>query len=485
MLNTGCFSPHSTRSWIICLMVLLAIFTPSSPEQDSYASGEMMSRKRQVLLADLRQAMEALSMLPPSVVFLGGSRVTGSEPLSHMARETGKLLAQEGIPVSTGGGSGIMEFLTEGFSEGRKPGVKTPPSLRVRHGFSWKAGDDDLRTQGFNMKLPFEQKPNLSIQVSSVFRDMGTRKLALTENKRAFGFFPGGFGTHDEFFEVWDLIACGESSDPLALLGREFWCPEVESLQDAAVTRRTLITPARMEIVTACVTDEPAAFLAFIKGWRRELRGFEADPAMLEKSLASDITRAASAYSRWNDSVVVIGAAHLEKSDPAFTAALKMAAGLAEKGIPLRLATGGVMAKALIESARQKGCPVSAFLTDREIIPGLEAVTVRSIRVHKSFMSEKMLALVVLPGDVHTLSELFGVLCLMQAGILEKKPVILVGKDYWEPLFATYRKIMLSEKRRLIAPQDMDLVTITDDPYRSLLRIPSPRQDFRGCAGAR
>jgi predicted Rossmann-fold nucleotide-binding protein len=464
----------SSLSGLTWLLVILLVPVMAGNENDRAPSlsGDQTGRMRRLLLADLHRALEVLSMLPPSVAFLGGSRITATDPVALIAGKTGKLLAEQGIPVCTGGGAGIMEFVPAGFLEGIR--TLTPPHLQVTKGFYWKAGAHDMRTQGFNLKLPCEQKPNPYLQASAEFRDISIRKFALTENKRAFAFFPGGFGTHDEFFEVWDLLNRNENSDPLALLCQDFWLPEIRSIELTAVNGRSLITPAQVSRIEACVTDEPTRFLSFITGWKGELCGFENDPATLEKLMTDDINRAAGAYSRWDEAVVIMGSAQLEAGDPAIAAASKVAAELAGKNIPLRLGNGGLMAEITIRSARERngGCPVSAFLMEHEkSLHGAAWVTVKSVRIHKAFVSQKMRALIVLPGDVHTLSELFGVLCLMQTGIVEKKPVVLIGRDYWEPLFATYGTIMLSEKRKLIAPEDMELVTITDDPGEVVLRV--------------
>jgi predicted Rossmann-fold nucleotide-binding protein len=91
-------------------------------------------------------------------------------------------------------------------------------------------------------------------------------------------------------------------------------------------------------------------------------------------------------------------------------------------------------------------------------------LTLKSPLVHKNFTARKIKALVMLPPDVHALSELFGVACLMQNGVIDKKPIILVGRDFWMPLMETLQKLMLTGSRKLVGEEDFSLFTLSDDP---------------------
>ena len=49
----------------------------------------------------------------------------------------------------------------------------------------------------------------------------------LSFSAEAYIFFPGGFGTMDEFFEVITLIQTGKIKKPVAVIvfGKEYWTP--------------------------------------------------------------------------------------------------------------------------------------------------------------------------------------------------------------------------------------------------------------------
>ena len=68
---------------------------------------------------------------------------------------------------------------------------------------------------------------------------------------------------------------------------------------------------------------------------------------------------------------------------------------------------------------------------------------------------------VVLPGGFGTLDELFEALTLIQTKKINKRPVVLIGKEYWTGLVDWLRAVML-EKENNISPMDLDLFGIVD-----------------------
>jgi len=83
---------------------------------------------------------------------------------------------------------------------------------------------------------------------------------------------------------------------------------------------------------------------------------------------------------------------------------------------------------------------------------------------------------VVFPGGYGTMDELWEALTLIQTGKVTEFPVVLVGTDYWRGLVDWVRERMLAEGK--IAPDDVDLLRLTDDPVevRDLLMSAAHRQ---------
>ncbi len=73
------------------------------------------------------------------------------------------------------------------------------------------------------------------------------------------------------------------------------------------------------------------------------------------------------------------------------------------------------------------------------------------------------LATVCLPGGFGTMDEFFESMTLVQTGKIEGTKVLLVGREFWQPLIDWMRRIQL-ERFACISPGDVELFTLTDDP---------------------
>ncbi len=71
-------------------------------------------------------------------------------------------------------------------------------------------------------------------------------------------------------------------------------------------------------------------------------------------------------------------------------------------------------------------------------------------------------AYVVMPGGFGTLDELLEALTLVQTGKSRKIPIILVHSPFWGGLVDWFRTTLVNEG--MIAPEDMDLIQVIDDP---------------------
>jgi hypothetical protein len=71
-------------------------------------------------------------------------------------------------------------------------------------------------------------------------------------------------------------------------------------------------------------------------------------------------------------------------------------------------------------------------------------------------------AYVVMPGGFGTLDELLEALTLIQTNKTPRIPLILVGSEFWEGLLDWFKARLVKEG--MINPDDMDLITVIDDP---------------------
>jgi len=168
----------------------------------------------------------------PGATIFGSARISESHPMYGEARETGRLFAEAGFAVITGGGPGVMEAANRG------------------------ARDAGGVSVGFRIKLPHEELENRFLDISVQFEHFYARKTMLVKAAEGFVLFPGGFGTLDELFESLVLIQTGEVQHfPAILFGSDYWNGLLDWIRAQPLEER-MISPDDMDLLF--VTDDPA-----------------------------------------------------------------------------------------------------------------------------------------------------------------------------------------------------------------------------------
>lgn len=188
------------------------------------------------IIAEFIDGWQFLADFKKTVTFFGSARLPETEKWYKEAEKLGRLLAENGFGVVTGGGPGIMEAGNRGASEG---------------------GGESI---GLNIRLPEEQRINPYVKKSTAFHYFFVRKLMLSYAARAYVFFPGGFGTLDECFEILTLIQTKKVSDkiPVVLVGKEFWDPIDNLLREMILKKFNAIDEADLKLYTIVDTAEEA-----------------------------------------------------------------------------------------------------------------------------------------------------------------------------------------------------------------------------------
>lgn len=152
-------------------------------------------------MAEFVDGFQFLADIKRSVTFFGSARFPETNKWYKAAQDLGALLAKYGYSVITGGGPGIMEGGNRGATEG---------------------GGESI---GINIQLPFEQRINPYVKKGRGFYYFFTRKVMLSFASQAYVYFPGGYGTLDELFEILTLVQTKKIHDkiPIILYGKEFW----------------------------------------------------------------------------------------------------------------------------------------------------------------------------------------------------------------------------------------------------------------------
>lgn len=96
-------------------------------------------------------------------------------------------------------------------------------------------------------------------------------------------------------------------------------------------------------------------------------------------------------------------------------------------------------------------------------------VEFRYFFVRKMMLVKYSFAFVVLPGGFGTLDELFETATLVQTGKISNFPLVLMGRDYWEPLLTFLRERMVAGGT--ISRADFDNIFVTDSPAEAAAYI--------------
>jgi uncharacterized protein (TIGR00730 family) len=102
------------------------------------------------------------------------------------------------------------------------------------------------------------------------------------------------------------------------------------------------------------------------------------------------------------------------------------------------------------------------------------AINFRYFFVRKTMFVKYSTAFIAFPGGYGTMDELFEALTLVQTGKVKQFPVVLFGRDYWAGLAEWLKARVAGEGK--IAPEDLNLFLVTDDPKETLGWIVEARE---------
>jgi uncharacterized protein (TIGR00730 family) len=201
-------------------------------------------------MGEFVEGFETLRPVWPSVSIFGSARMAKGAHYYRDAVQIAEALSNAGFSVITGGGPGIMEAANRGAQKGEGSSI------------------------GLNIKLPYEQKPNIHTDRMIHFNYFFARKVMFVKYACAFVALPGGFGTLDEIFEALTLKQTEKIHDfPVILYGSSYWKGLVRWLRERALQDRMI---SRKDMQLFKVTDDVDEIVRITKRQyerRKRMRG--------------------------------------------------------------------------------------------------------------------------------------------------------------------------------------------------------------------
>lgn len=169
--------------------------------------------------------------------------------------------------------------------------------------------------------------------------------------------------------------------------------------------------------------------------------------------------------------VTVFGSARFSEGSPTYAIGREIGAILANSGFTVMTGGGPGLMEAANRGAREAGgvsvgCNIK-LPKEQQPNPYLDRwVDFEHFFVRKVMLLKYSYAFIALPGGYGTLDEIFETATLVQTGKIKHFPVVLVGKEYWQPMMDFLRDRLLHEQA--IDLKDLEIFHLTDSPEEAV-----------------
>ncbi len=203
-------------------------------------SGEIVGHLEHIN-REFSDGFDFLRKYPKSISIFGSSLAKPESDAYKKAEELSARVVREiNYAVITGGGPGIMEAANKG---------------------AYEAGGVSL---GLNVSLPHERTTNAYATQAMKFSYFFSRKTMLVFAAETYVFFPGGYGTFDELFNVLTLMQTGKIPRvPIALYDSNYWNPLKQFLLDHTCKKYHAISESDLNYFE--ITDSLDRIIEIIK----------------------------------------------------------------------------------------------------------------------------------------------------------------------------------------------------------------------------
>ncbi|MBI4065916.1 TIGR00730 family Rossman fold protein [Candidatus Kaiserbacteria bacterium] len=179
------------------------------------------------IMSEFIEGFDILRRYGLAATFFGSTQASFEDEVYIHAEKLAGRLAKKGFAVITGGSSGVMQAANKG---------------------AFEAGGASV---GLNINLPDVQTYNPYLTEKFGFDHFFVRKVMLTYASEVYVYFPGGFGTLDEFFEIVTLVQTKKIRKiPIVLFGKEYWEPLLAFIEKKLYKEHSAIEEDDMKLYT-------------------------------------------------------------------------------------------------------------------------------------------------------------------------------------------------------------------------------------------
>ena len=187
------------------------------------------------IMSEFVEGFDVIQRYGLAASFFGSARTTPEDEMYAQAEELAGKLSKKGFAVITGGSTGIMQAANKG---------------------AFEAGGASV---GLNINLPDAQCYNPYLTERLGFDHFFVRKVLLTYASEVYIYFPGGFGTLDEFFEIVTLVQTKKIRKvPIVLFGKNYWEPLCAFIEKKLCEELKTINEGDMALYTVVDTVNEA-----------------------------------------------------------------------------------------------------------------------------------------------------------------------------------------------------------------------------------
>lgn len=187
------------------------------------------------IMSEFVEGFEVLKKYGLAATFFGTARQTFEPRFYDDATALAGRLAKAGFAVFTGGNAGIMQAANKG---------------------AYEAGGASV---GLNIRLDENPQLNQYLTDSVTFDHFFVRKVMLAFASEVYIYFPGGFGTLDEFTEILTLVQTKKIRQvPIVLYGKEYWDPLIAFFKGKLLDEHQAIDADDLELFHVVDTVDDA-----------------------------------------------------------------------------------------------------------------------------------------------------------------------------------------------------------------------------------